>query len=47
MQAGASMVLYLVGRYAGQCTDAVRMDLVVFVAVLVVVTVSVGLPWVT
>jgi len=42
-----SAVLYLVRQYAGWCTDAARVDLVVFVAVLLVVAVSMGLPWVT
>ena len=40
-------VLYSVWQYAGRCTDAARVDLVVFVAMLVVLTVSMGLPWVT
>jgi len=40
-------VLYLVWQYAGRCTDAARVDLVVFVGVLIVVAVSMGLPWVT
>ena len=31
----------------GRCTSAVRMDLVVCMIVLVVVSVSMGLPWVT
>jgi hypothetical protein len=30
-----------------RCTDAVRMDLVVCMTVLVVVSVSMGLPWMT
>jgi hypothetical protein len=40
-----NMVLYLVRRYAGRCTSAIRVVLVV--RVLVVVAVSVSLPWVT
>jgi len=42
----ANTVLYLVWRYVGRCTNAVRMGLMVFVAVLIVVPVSMGLPWV-
>ena len=40
-------VLYLVWQYAGRCTDAARVDLVMFVAMFVVVAVSMSLPWVT
>jgi len=40
-------VLYLVWQYAGRCADAARVDLVVFAAMLIVMTVSMGLPWVT
>ena len=39
-------VLYLVGWHVGWHTYAVRMDLVVRVTMLIVVAVSMGLPWV-
>lgn len=43
----ANTVLYLVWRCVGRCTDAIRIDLVVFVAMFVVVAVTVSLPRVT
>ena len=41
------VILYLVRWYAGQCTNANRINLVVRVTIFFVVAMPVGLPWVT